>query len=262
VEAQHLEREALTRMPARALIAEDEATLADELRDRLLGMWPGLEICGVAGDGVEAMRLIDLHRPEVVFLDIEMPSANGLEVARHASGRCHVVFVTAFDHYAVDAFEEGAIDYVRKPVTAARLYTTVTRLQARMADPPPDLTPLLLSIAERARLERTYLRWINASRGADICLITIDEVLYFKAEDKYTVVCTATGEALVRRPIKDLVIDLDPKIFLQIHRSTVVNANAIASVRRNFRGHLEVRLKGRTEVLAVAESYNRVFKQM
>jgi DNA-binding LytR/AlgR family response regulator len=249
-------------MPARALIAEDETTLAEELRDRLLAVWPELEICGVANDGVEAMRLIDVHRPEIVFLDIEMPSANGLEVARHASGRCHVVFVTAFDHFAVDAFEQGAVDYVRKPFTAARLYNTVTRLKARLAEPPTDLAPLLQRIAERARGERTYLRWINASRGAEIQLITIDEVLYFKAEDKYTVVWTATGEALIRRAIKDLVADLDPEVFLQIHRSTVVNANAIASVRRNFRGHLEVRLKGRDEVLAVAESYNRVFKQM
>jgi DNA-binding LytR/AlgR family response regulator len=262
VEAQHVEREVLTPMKVRAVIAEDEATLAEELRERLRGVWPELEICGVASDGVEAMRLIDLHRPEVVFLDIEMPSANGLEVARHASSRCHVVFVTAFDHYAVDAFEQGAVDYVRKPFTDARLYNTVKRLQARVAEPPADLAPLLQRIAERAQGERSYLRWINASRGAEICLITIDEVLYFKAEDKYTVVFTAAGEALIRKPVKELVADLDPKVFWQIHRSTVVNANAIASVRRNFRGHLEVRLKERPEVLAVAESYNRMFKQM
>lgn len=247
-------------MPS-ALIAEDEATLADELREQLHAVWPELEICGVARDGLEAMRFLDAHKPDIVFLDIEMPSVNGMEVARQASGRCHVVFVTAFDHYAVDAFEEGAVDYVRKPFTAARLFSTVKRLKERLGQPPADLTPALARAAQ-ADVPRAYLRWINATRGTEICLITVDEVVYFKADDKYIVVYTAEGEALIRKPIKELIAELDPAVFWQIHRSTVVNANAIAGVRRNFRGHLEVRLKKRPEVLAVAEAYHRVFKQM
>jgi DNA-binding LytR/AlgR family response regulator len=265
VETEHVERHAMMgaggAAAPRAVIAEDEATLADELREQLHALWPGLEICAMARDGLEAIECLDRHQPQVLFLDIEMPGANGLEVARHANGRCHVVFVTAFDHYAADAFEEGAIDYVRKPFHAGRLRNTVQRLQERLAQPPGDLAPLLRELAARAGAARPYLRWLNASRGQEICLITVEEVVYFKAEDKYTLVMTANGEALIRKTIKDLVAELDPDMFWQIHRSTVVNANEVAGVRRDFRGHMEVKLKSRPEALAVAESYHRVFRQ-
>ncbi|HUP29859.1 MAG TPA: LytTR family DNA-binding domain-containing protein [Usitatibacter sp.] len=245
----------------RAIIAEDEPGLAQELREQLQLVWPELDVRAVAPNGIEALRSIEEHRPDVAFLDVNMPGATGLEVARQASGRVHVVFVTAFDHYAVDAFEQGAVDYIRKPFTAARLFNTVKRVRERMALPPRDLGPLLRGLAG-AEAARSYLRWINTSKGDEIVLITTEEVVYFKAEDKYTVVVTAAGESLIRRPLKDLVAELDPESFWQIHRSTVVNANAIAGVRRDLRGRLEVRLKSRDETLPVGESYNRRFKQM
>jgi DNA-binding LytR/AlgR family response regulator len=249
-------------MNARAVIAEDEITLAEELRELLATLWPELAICAMARDGVEALRQLESEKPDILFLDIEMPQVSGLEVARQASGRCHVVFVTAFDHYAVDAFEQGAVDYVRKPISAARLVTTISRLKEKLREPPAGLQPLLRRIAQSAPAQRPYLRWINASRGDEIRLVTVEEVLYFKAEDKYTRVVTATGESLIRKPIKELVAELDPAMFLQIHRSTLVNSTAIAAVRRGFGGHLELKLKDRPESLAVAESCNHLFRQM
>jgi DNA-binding LytR/AlgR family response regulator len=246
---------------ARAVIAEDEATLAEQLRELLQRVWPGLEICAVVPDGVSAMQAMETHQPDVLFLDIQMPGATGLDVAKLSAGRCHVVFVTAFDQYAVEAFETGAIDYLMKPINAARLFSTVKRVQERLQQGP---APAAISVDRQAPQgpERQYLRWINASRGADICIVTTEEVCYFKAEDKYTIVVTENAEALIRKPIKELIARLDPAIFWQIHRSTVVNVNAIAGVTRDFRGHLMVKLKQRSEVLPVAESYNHLFRQM
>jgi DNA-binding LytR/AlgR family response regulator len=247
-------------MQLRAVIAEDEATLAEELRDLLQRVWPELEVCAVVSDGVRALQAMEENQPDVLFLDIEMPGATGLDVAKLAAGRCHVVFVTAFDRYAVGAFEMGAIDYLMKPINAARLYSTVKRVQERLRDRAPNPVPPIerLTAPDPAR---QYVRWINASRGQEICIVTTDEVCYFKAEDKYTIVVTEKAEALIRKPIKDLVASLDPAVFWQIHRSTVVNANAIAGVTRDFRGHFVVRLKHRPEVLAVAESCNHLFRQ-
>jgi DNA-binding LytR/AlgR family response regulator len=170
------------------------------------------------------------------------------------------VFVTAFDQYAVDAFEAGAVDYLMKPINAARLFNTVKRVQERLLQRPAN--PAVLA-AGSATLDpnKQYLRWINASKGADICIVTTDEVCYFKAEDKYTVVFTEKEEALIRKPLKDLALRLDPSVFWQVHRSTIVNANAIAGVTRDIRGHLVVKLKQRPERLAVAESYNYLFRQ-
>lgn len=248
-------------MNPRAVIAEDELTLADELCEQLRQVWPELEICAVAPDGIRALQELETHQPDVLFLDIQMPGASGLDVARLSAGRCHVVFVTAFDQYAVDAFEQGAIDYVLKPIKAARLFSTVKRVQERLHQLPLDPAPLFLRLAAQDA-NKQYLRWINASRGAEICLVTTDEVCYFKAEDKYTIVVTEKDEALIRKPIKDVVVKLNPSVFWQIHRSTVVNANAISGVSRDFRGHLLVKLKHRPELLAVAESYNYLFRQM
>jgi DNA-binding LytR/AlgR family response regulator len=248
-------------MAPRAVIAEDEPTLADQLKELLGSVWPELEVCAIAPDGIRALQAMESHQPDVLFLDVQMPGATGLDVARLSKGRCQVVFVTAFDQYAVDAFETGAIDYLMKPINAARLFNTVKRVQERLQShrTEPDVP-----VERRASgdPQKQYLRWINASRGNDICIVTTDEVCYFKAEDKYTIVITEKEEALVRKPLKDLIVRLDPAVFWQIHRSTVVNASAIAGVTRDFRGHLVVKLKQRPEALTVAESYNHLFRQM
>jgi DNA-binding LytR/AlgR family response regulator len=180
-------------------------------------------------------------------------------VARQASGRCHVVFVTAYDQHALTAFEQGAADYVVKPVQAARLATTVTRLKERIGRPAPALEGLLRELGAR---ERGYLRWINASHGQTVRVITVDDVCYFQAEAKYTRVVTADAESLIRKPIKELTQELDPASFWQIHRSTIVNVHAIAGVVRDLRGRMQVRLKRREELLAVSDGYTTLFRQM
>ena len=245
----------------RGVIAEDEPGLAEELRAQLSAMWPELEVCASAGDGIAAMRDIEEHRPHVVFLDIQMPGLDGMEVARLLRGRCELVFVTAFDHHALEAFDNGAIDYVVKPIQPTRLMVTVQRLRERLRNAPVDAGQVRPTLPpDDGRKE--YLRWINASRGNEISIVTTDEVCYFKAEDKYTVVVTETQEALIRKALKELVGLLDPAVFWQIHRATVVNANAIAGVARDFRGHLSVKLKRRPETLPVSESYTHLFRSM
>jgi DNA-binding LytR/AlgR family response regulator len=249
-----------------AVIAEDEATLRGQLVEQLGQLWPELAIVGEAADGVQALRLLDEHQPDVMFLDIQMPGATGLEVARQASGRCHVVFVTAYDQHAVAAFDQGAVDYVLKPVSAARLFTAVSRLKQRLGTPPMRLDATLHGLAGTGAAvpaaPRQYLRWINASVGQNVKLITVDEVSYFQADNKYTRVVTGEGEALIRKPLKELVDELDPNQFWQIHRSTLVNAASIAGVTRDFRGRMLVKLKSRPETLLVSDSYTHRFRQM
>ncbi|MCX8115138.1 MAG: LytTR family DNA-binding domain-containing protein [Burkholderiaceae bacterium] len=244
-----------------ALVAEDEATLRHQLVEQLGQLWPELAVVAEAADGVQALRLLDEHRPDVLLLDIQMPGATGLEVARQASGRCHVVFVTAYDEYAVAAFEQGAVDYVLKPISAARLFTTVSRLKQRIAAPPARIDAVLDRIGSGPP-QKTYLRWINASVGQNLKLITVDEIAYFQADNKYTRVVTGDGEALIRKPLKELVEELDPQQFWQIHRSTLVNANAIAGVTRDFRGRMLVKLKKRDDTLLVSDTYTHLFRQM
>jgi DNA-binding LytR/AlgR family response regulator len=243
-----------------AIIAEDEATLLDQLVEQLRGVWPELTIAGTATDGVGALRLIAQHRPDVVFLDIQMPGASGLEVARQARG-CRIVFVTAFDQHAVAAFEQGAIDYILKPVTAARLFTAIGRLKERLTSAPPPLAGALEALSAGAA-QRAPLRWINASVGQNLKLITIDEVLFFQADSKYTRVVTAATEALIRKPLKELVEELDPQQFWQIHRATLVNAAAIDRVARDLRGRMLVHIKQRPETLLVSDAYTHLFRQM
>jgi DNA-binding LytR/AlgR family response regulator len=245
----------------KAVIAEDEPVLLAELRDILVKLWPELVIVGAAEDGFEALRLLDAHKPDVLFLDIQMPGLSGLEVAKQASARCHVVFVTAYDKYAVAAFEQGAVDYVLKPFSAARLATTIARLKDKVASPPGSLSGIVHALAE-AGLKKQYLRWITASHGNDLRLITADEICYVKADNKYTVVMTADHESLIRRPIRELMDELDPDVFMQIHRGTLVNVNAIAGVTRDFSGKLRIRLKQRKETLQVSESYQHLFRSM
>jgi DNA-binding LytR/AlgR family response regulator len=246
----------------KAIIAEDEAVLRSELRARLAELWPELEISAEAADGLAATRAYNEHAPDVLFLDIQMPGMTGLEVARLASGKCHVVFVTAFDKYAVRAFEQGAVDYVMKPFTSARLAETVTRLKERMRERPANLDGILNLLASKARDGQEYLRWVTASQGNNLIIVTIDQICYFRADSKYTMVITADRELLIRRPIKELVEAVDPNVFWQIHRSTLVNIHEVAGVTRDLRGHLSVRLKQRKETLPVSESYTHLFKQM
>lgn len=246
---------------ATAIIAEDETVLRDELRGILAGLWPELNVIAEVADGFAAARALEENAPDVLFLDIQMPGMTGLEVARLASGKCHVVFVTAYDKYAVSAFEQGAIDYVMKPFSGGRLAETVARLKSRMRDKPANLDGML-GLLEKVRRGTDYLRWVTASQGNKVNVITVDQILYFRADNKYTTVITPDGEALIRRAIKELAEVVDPDVFWQIHRSTLVNINAISGVTRDFRGRLSVRLKQRPETLPVSETYAHLFKQM
>ena len=219
-------------------------------------------VCAEAADGIEALRALEQHAPDILFLDIQMPGMSGLDVAKQASGRCHIAFVTAYDKYAVAAFEQGAVDYVMKPFSAARLATTVARLKQKVAGTPANLEGLLRALAETAGGAKEYLRWITASQGDELRLITVEEISYFQADNKYTLVVTAQQNSLIRRPIKELIDELDPQVFWQIHRGTLVNVNAIAGVTRDMGGHLRVKLKERKETLQVSEPYVHLFKSM
>jgi DNA-binding LytR/AlgR family response regulator len=248
--------------PVTAIIAEDEPLLQAELADALHALWPELSIVGRASDGVEALRLFLALKPSVLFLDIEMPGISGLEVAKQATPHAHIVFVTAYDHYAAAAFDQGAIDYVVKPLSLQRMGTTVQRLRSRVATPPPDHSATIARLDLNARDSGRYLRWINASTGGTINLITVQEICYFRADTKYTLVVTPHSEALIRKPICELAEELDPDLFWRIHRSTLVNVNSIAGVSRDEHGHLQMKLKHRSERLAVSESYAQLFRQM
>lgn len=245
-----------------AVIAEDEPELRAQLAEMLGTVWPQLAIVGTAEDGVEAISALEQYDPAVLFLDVQMPGASGLDVARHASGRHHVVFVTAYDQYAVAAFEEGAVDYVMKPLTTARLATACDRVKDRLRSAPARLETLLEALANRVVQTQPYLRWINASLGNDVRLITVGEVCYFQSDMKYTRVVTPEGESVIRKSLKDLLDELDPEMFWQIHRSTIVNVNAIAGVSRNLAGHTVVKLKNCKETLAVSQPFAHLFRQM
>lgn len=245
-----------------AVLAEDEPLLADELADMLQALWPQLRIVARAADGVAALNAIEAHQPDVAFLDIHMPLLSGIDVARQIAGRCHVAFITSYDEHAVEAFDAGAMDYILKPPTPARLATTIQRLKTRLQEPPVDLRRALRDLVERAPSTPRYLQWINASRGAAVRLITVEEILYFKSDHKYTLVVTTDTEALIKKTIKELAAELDPTMFWQVHRSSIVNVHAIDSVIRDDRGNLALRLKQRPEKLQVSEAYHHLFRQM
>lgn len=247
--------------PARAILAEDETVLRDDLRAKLRELWPELQVVAEAGNGVEALQLLERHAPDVLFLDIEMPRLSGLEVARLAQERCHVVFVTAYDAHALAAFEQGAVDYVLKPFEMSRLAVAVRRVQARLGKSPQELSSLLRELAT-ARAPQTFLRWINASAGNTVRLITVDDICYFRADTGYTTVVMAEGDALIRRSLRELAEQLDPSVFWPIHRSTIVNANAIEGVVRDLRGRISVKLKARPEKLPVSDAHAHLFRQM
>jgi DNA-binding LytR/AlgR family response regulator len=244
-----------------ALIAEDELLLRAQLKARLAAAWPELEIVAEAANGDEALSQAAEFRPDIAFLDIRMPVRSGLEVAREIGAGCHVVFVTAYDEYAVAAFDEGAVDYVLKPPAPERIAKVVARLKARLAAEPLDLTALLAKLAPRNGTAAP-LKWIRASLGASMRMIAVDDVLYFQAGDKYTKVITADGEALIRKPIKELYEELDAEAFWQIHRGTIVNLRAIARVDRDWRGEPVIVLRVRDEKLAVSRTFAHRFKSM
>ena len=270
-------------MNPRAVIADDEPLMRDQLRARLAEVWPALEIVGEARNGIEAVEQTASLRPDVVFLDIRMPGMTGVEAARElakfdrASGPVpEIVFVTAYDEYAIDAFEQGVIDYVLKPAERERLRVTVERIRKRLSQraTPAGAAASMVSLeALQQLLERLQaqlagggaagaLKWIQATVGSQTQMIPVDDVLYFTSDEKYTRVQTAQQEALIRKPIKELLAELDPAQFWQIHRSTLVNARAIAGVSRDFRGRQRVSLKGRTEKLEVSRSFAHLFKGM
>lgn len=253
--------------PIKAIIADDEKPLRTYLKALLSDVWKDLFVCGEAANGPEALSLIEKHRPEIAFLDIRMPGLSGMEVAAKIKGGCRIVFVTAYDQYAVKAFEHEAIDYLLKPVTRERLKMTVRRLQEHI--PAPSAPPARLAeTIERLisdlsdRQTPGYLQWIRTRHGDSMRLIPVDDICYFKATDKYTAVMTQEGESLIRKPIRDLVQELDPESFWQIHRGTIVNASCVDKIGRSFGGKLILKLKNRSETLTVSRTYARLFKQM
>ena len=254
----------------KCVIAEDETLLRDALVGLLADVWPELEIVAACDDGGSALEAIATHQPDVAFLDIRMPGLTGLEVAAalpETSPKTQAVFVTAYDQYAIDAFDKGAVDYLLKPVARVRLAATVQRLKARMASGGAD-GAALAELLER--LGRTIpntskeppLVWLTASAGAETRLIMVEDIAYFQSDTKYTVVMTAAGEALLRKPIRELLDVLDPAIFKQIHRSTIVNLRAVASVTRDETGRGIIRLKSRPETLSVSQPFMALFRNM
>jgi DNA-binding LytR/AlgR family response regulator len=252
-----------------ALIADDEPLLRAGLRSHLARLWPELEVVAEARNGREAVELFDQHLPRIVFLDVHMPGLNGIEAARSIARRAELVFVTAYEQYAVQAFEQGAIDYLVKPFDEPRLADTVQRLKARLADPaaPPSamfdaaLEGLAAELRRRAGAGR-FLQWIRASVGASVRLIPVEQVVYLRADEKYTLIVWEGGEALIRKTIRELADELDPAGFAQIHRSVIVNLRQISQVNRGPNETAEVQLKGRKELLPVSRSFAHVFRQM
>jgi len=275
----------------RALLADDERLMREQLRARLTEVWPDLEIVAEAKNGIEAVELTEAHHPDLVFLDIRMPGMTGVDAARQiaqlpthdeAEGwpGCEIVFITAYDQYAVQAFEQGVVDYVLKPAERERLLVTVDRIKKRMAQredhqhkaesdaaPLPAHTPDMQALLQKLAAQLNpnappKLKWIQATVGQQIQMIPVEDVLFFISDEKYTRVQTATLEALIRKPIKELIEELDMNLFWQIHRSTLVNTKAIAGVSRDLRGRQLVAVKGHPEKLEVSRSFTGLFKGM
>ena len=249
-----------------AVVADDERLMRDQLVARLKEAWPELLIVGQASNGREAIDIVRSLDPDIVFLDISMPGTDGIEAARALAGQAHVVFVTAHNEYAIRAFEHGAVDYVLKPAEPARLALTCQRLRERLKQAPDTMGDLLAQLSQRLGASgptpREYMRWVQASVGATLRMIPTSDILFFRAEDKYTRVQTQRLEALIRKPIKELIDELDPNEFWQIHRGTVVRVDAVSQVTRNFKGNQVVHVKGRDDKLEVSRSFSHLFRQM
>ena len=275
-----------TSSPVRCLIADDERLMREQLRSRLAEVWPELQIVAEAKNGMEAVQLTEEHHPDLVFLDIRMPGRTGIEAARDmaqlptddecadAWPGCEIVFITAYDQYAIEAFEQGVVDYVLKPAERERLALTVERIKKRLAQRQAGVVAeaqrpagqgmqqLLQQLASQLPNATPRLRWIQATVGQSIQMIPVEEVLFFISDEKYTRVQTATLEALIRKPIKELVDELDANLFWQIHRSTLVNTRVIAGISRDARGRQLVSVKGHAEKLEVSRSFIGLFKGM
>lgn len=263
-----------------ALIADDEPLLRDSLARSLAQTWPELRIVAQARNGREAVEMFEQHEPDIVFLDVHMPGLNGVEAARQIGRRAQVVFVTAYEQYAVQAFEQGALDYLVKPFEDARLEDTVARLRERLADKAPAAAPPMSSSQLEAAIEQLadvlrrpsvaapssggdgYLQWLRASVGQTLKLIPVDQVDFLRSDEKYTLVVWAEGEALIRMSIRELMEQLDPKYFAQVHRSVVVNLRSVSHLTRGLNETADIHLRGRTEVLPVSRSYLHLFRQM
>ncbi len=250
-----------------ALIADDEAELRGHLARLLTQLWPELVILGAAKNGVEALNMVDELSPDIVFLDINMPGLNGIEVARKICGKCCIVFITAYDQYAVEAFENEALDYILKPVEKERLQHCIRRCQKRVLTPepfPPGLDQLLSGLEKKIQSSRPkdFLQWIRAQHGDTIRLIPVEDVLVFKSADKYTRVITADKESIIRKTIKELETELDPEKFWKIHRGSIVNVSCIRQISKSLTGKYVLKISGFDEPLMVSRSYTHLFKQM
>jgi len=256
-----------------ALLLEDEPLLRAGLRDALARLWPDLRIVCETGDGDEALAYMLRERPDVAFLDIQVPGSSGLDIARQFSGRVHIVFVTAHTEHAVEAFERGAVDYLLKPLQTLRLASTIERLHGRLADGPRPVPPEVLQSVRAAGAAETAppadagaadgsLRWLQATVGTQTKLIPLREVMYMRSDTKYTRIVRQRDEVLVRRSLADLLQVVDPKQFWQIHRSTLVNMEYVDAVVRDAFGGMELVLRGRDERLAVSRAHRALFKGM
>jgi DNA-binding LytR/AlgR family response regulator len=245
-----------------ALIAEDEPLMRERLKEKLADAWPELDIVAEAADGDAALALFKERQPQIAFLDIRMPGKTGLDVAAAIGGDCHVVFITAYDQYALKAFDAGAVDYLLKPVESDRLAAAVDRIRKKLASPPADLSALLAELRATIKSEVPRMKWINAAIGKQVKLIAVGEVIYFQADTKYTRVVLASGEALIRTPLKELLAELDPEKFWQVHRSTIVNLDAVSGVLREDAERQFILLKNRQEKLPISRQFTHLFKQM
>jgi DNA-binding LytR/AlgR family response regulator len=250
----------------RALIADDEDLPRDELRRMLAERWPELDIVAVCEHGLDALDALQSLKPDVAFLDIRMPGLTGLDVAHASDGHCQIVFTTAYDQYAIDAFGAGALDYLLKPIVGDRLDRAIARLRERLGQPQlsPEFSALMAELDRRlhAPAESQRIRWISASVGDTIKMFPVEQIVFFESDEKYTRVVSIDDEAHVRKPLKELVAGLDQEIFWQIHRGVVVRADAIARARRDELGRITLELRGRSEKLKVSQSYAWRFKAM
>lgn len=254
-------------MTYRAIIADDEKELRVYLRSLLSQVWPDLEICGEAANGEEVLGLVESEHPHISFLDIKMPGLTGMEAAKSIAGLSYIVFVTAYDRYALEAFERDAVDYLLKPVSKKRLTQTIIRLKERLnvaPSPPAQLTAVVEQLLTRItpKAENDYLHLIKAQHRDGIRLIPVEEIDYFQSDNKYIQVMTKEGEWLIKKSIKELVAELDPAQFWQIHRGTIVNVSRIDKVSNSLTGRGVLKLREREELLTVSRSYLHLFKQM
>lgn len=245
-----------------ALIAEDEPLMRERLKEKLAEVWPDLEIVAEAEDGQQALDLFAEMHPQIAFLDIRMPGMTGLDVAAVIGSECHVVFITAYDQYALQAFEAGAVDYLLKPVETDRLAAMAERMERKLASPPVDLSALIGQLRASVKADAGRMKWVKAAVGKQVKLIPVSDIVYFQSDTKYTRVVLATGEALIRTPLKDLLAELDPEKFWQVHRGTIVNLDAVTGVLREDAERQFVLLKNRQERLPISRQFTHLFKQM